>query len=316
VGVGAWLTERHRVSFTGYADPVTETTIDFTDAQQMIDLFDQAADALTSSPHRKGSVVKLPARGHLLATGDLHDNTIHLGKILKLAKLEASADRHVILHELIHGDKLINGLDFSHRMLGKVAQLVLEFPGQVHPLLANHELSQLTGRGVSKGAGNSVILFNKALEYVFDADASEVGKAINRFIRALPLALITGSGVLCAHSLPTLRAFEAGKFDPGILDRELANEDYHYPDGGAYLMVWGRTHGKALYEALAKAWGVKLFILGHQFVETGIEIKSMEPSVLILNTDHDYAMTLPIDLANPPHAEEALMMAMPLASIG
>ncbi|MCZ6834267.1 MAG: metallophosphoesterase [Planctomycetota bacterium] len=309
---------------------MNEPTIDFTDPRHMVDLFDEAARLLLASPHRQGCVVRLPARGHLLATGDLHDNIFNLAKILKLARLEASTDRHVILHELIHGENLINGKDFSHRMLGRVAELVLKYPVQVHPLLANHELSQLTGRGVSKGGGNSVALFVDALEYVFDVDAGEVGEAIGRFIRAMPLALTSESGVLCAHSLPTARAVDAGKFDPEILSRDLVNEDYHYPDGNAYLMVWGRTHGKALYEKLAKAWGVKLFILGHQHVETGIEIKSVAPGhapghapggesgvdVIVLNSDHEYAMTLPIDLANPPHAEEALMMAMPLASVG
>ena len=68
---------------------------------------------------------------------------------------------------MIHGERLLNGMDFSYRMLGRVAQLVIDWPDQVHPILANHELAQLTGRGVSKGAGNSVELFNDALEFVF-----------------------------------------------------------------------------------------------------------------------------------------------------
>lgn len=302
-------------SSVGYAPRVFDRTLDLTDAAVVCDLFDRAATALFESSHRRGSIVRLPGKGRLLATGDLHDNTIHLQKILAMAKLDASSDRHVILHELIHGENLINGMDFSHRMLAKVAGLVIEYPHQVHPLLANHELSQLTGRGVSKGAGNSVKLFNEALHYVFQDDWEVVAEAVNRFIRAMPLALLSDSGVWCSHSLPTVRSFAAGKFDPDIVDRDLVSEDYHYPDGNAYLMVWGRTHDRELFRALADCWNVRLFILGHQHAETGIEVKHVDPGCIVLNTDHERATVVEIDLANPPSEEEALMMAVPLASI-
>ena len=38
--------------------------------------------------------------------------------------------------------------------------------------------------------------------------------------------------------------------------------------------------------------------------------------VIVLNSDHERATVLPIDLARPPSAEEALMTAVPLASVG
>lgn len=284
-----------------------------TDATAMGELFRHAAETMLSSKHRKGSVVRLPGRGRLLVTGDLHDNPIHFQKVLKLARLEADPEHHLFLHELIHGENLINSMDFSHRMLAKVASLVLDFPEQVHPLLANHELAQLTGRGVSKGAGNSVVLFDQALEYVFQEAWESVAEAIDEFFRAMPLALISESGLMCAHSLPAKRAL--AKFDQEIVTRPLESEDYHYPDGSAYLMVWGRVHDQELYETLAKSWGVKLFCLGHQHVEMGIEIKGVDPGVLVLNSDHKRAIVLPLDLAAIPSPEEALMSALPLASL-
>ena len=154
------------------------------------------------SPYRTGSIVKLPATGRLLVTGDLHDNPEHLRKIIQLARLDASADRHVVLHEIIHSERLINGVDLSHRMLARVAELIVAYPQQAHAVLANHELAQMTGQGVSKGAGNSVELFNAGLQFVFGDDWEDVAESIGGFIRAMPLALTSESGLLCAHSLP------------------------------------------------------------------------------------------------------------------
>ncbi len=183
--------------------PMPTWSVDLRDASAVVQLLEDAAAGLRSSPFRRHCVERLPARGRLLATGDLHDNSIHLNKVLTLAGLDESPENHVVLHELIHGDMLINGMDFSHRMLARVAELVVRHPGQVHPLLANHELSQMTGRGVSKGAGNSVVLFDEALEYVYGSHWGEVEEAIKAFVAAMPIALLSDSGLLCATPCPT-----------------------------------------------------------------------------------------------------------------
>jgi hypothetical protein len=286
--------------------------MDLRDPDATIALFDRAAATMRSSPLRRGSTVRLPATGRLLATGDLHDNPIHLDRVVRLARLDAGPDRHVVLHELIHGDRLVNGMDFSHRMLGRVAMLVVDHPLQVHPMLGNHEIAQATNTGVSKGAGNSVVLFDEALEYAY-ADAWEsVAAAIDRFIAAMALAVVSESGVMCAHSLPGPHRME--RFDPGILDRELGDDDFRGPDGSAYMMTWGRRYTDESIEPLVRAWGIRLFCLGHEHTDAGIEARG--DRVLIINSDHDRATTLPIDLARPPSVEEAIMTAVPLASVG
>lgn len=279
---------------------------------------------MRESPLRQGegvsgpcAAVRLPARGRLLATGDLHDNSAHLRAVIALARLDASPDHHVILHELIHGDRLINGMDFSHRMLLHVAQLVVDYPQQVHPLLANHELSQMTGRGVSKGAGNSVELFRDALEYVYGDEFAQVEAALNAFFRAMPLALVSErpaggeGGVLCAHSLPDDPLMD--RVDVDVLNRPLTEADYERATGSAYLMVWGRRYTEAQVEELAARWGVRLFCLGHQHVETGIE--AFGPRVIVLNSDHERATVMPVDLEQVPEAEAALMSAIPLRAV-
>jgi hypothetical protein len=284
---------------------------DIREAGTAVDLFDRSAQALAASPLRRGCAVRVPARGRLLATGDLHDNPFHFEKIMRLARLDQSPDHHVFLHELIHSERLVNGLDLSHRILARVADLVLRYSGQAHPLLANHELCQMTGAGVSKGAGNSVQLFNDGLEYAYGDDAEAVAHAIRGFIRAMPLALLSESGVLCAHSLPAAGAM--ARFDESVLDRALEARDYLSPDGAAYLMVWGRGHTPEQVARLAARWNVRLFILGHEYVETGCEMRG--DRVIVLNSDHEHGAVLPIDLADPPTAEEAMMSRIPLASI-
>jgi len=288
------------------------STLDLQHSDSVIDALRQAAEAMRASPLRCGCCINLPARGTLLVTGDLHDNPVHFQKIVRLARLDDSPDRHVIFQELIHSERLVNGVDLSHRVLIRVADLVNRFPGQVHPILANHELAQMTGKGVSKGAGNSVELFNDGLDFVYHDAWEDVSEAVNAFIRAMPLAVRSESGVFCAHSIPSPQMLS--RFDPGVLDRDLTDDDYRASTGSAYVMVWGRGQSDEQIDALARAWDVSLFCLGHEFVETGCEMRGSR--VIRINSDHEHGAVLPIDLANLPGAERAMVSAIRLAAIG
>ena len=287
------------------------STAPITNATAAAELFERSAEMLFAQRPGRQAAVRIGAAGRLLATGDLHDNPEHLAKLVRVAKLDDGANHHLVLHEMIHSERLVNGVDLSHRMLARAADLVIRYPTQVHVLLANHELAQLTGRGVSKGAGNSVELFHAGLEFAFGDDAETVHEAIQSFIRAMPVALVSDSGVLCAHSLPGAHAAE--KFDIDMLDRPLTDADYDPASGSASLMVWGRELTRAWVDQLASTWNVRLFCLGHQHVDTGAE--SPMPGVVILNSDHDHGACLPIDLAHVPSTEEAIMYAIPLRAL-
>jgi hypothetical protein len=58
-------------------------------ADAFAELLVSAAGAMRASPWRRGSAVHLPRRGRLLATGDLHDNQLHLDAVLRAARLDA-----------------------------------------------------------------------------------------------------------------------------------------------------------------------------------------------------------------------------------
>ena len=287
--------------------------LDDRDHEQVIQVFRHATSIILNDARRQGSTVRLPRRGRLLVTGDLHDNPISFRQIVRLAELEKSVDHHVVLHELIHGDRLINGLDLSYRMLMKVAQLVAQYPGQVHPLLANHELSQMAGHPISKGGGEMTSRFEEGVDWVFGEHGPAVSMAIGEFIAAMPLALIGSNGVFCAHSLPG--PSQMSRFDPEVINRRLSEDDYAPLLGSGWMMVWGRGQTAEQMEELARIWDISLFCLGHAFVENGIDMGG--PRTILLNTDHDRAVVLPVSLVDPaPKVEEALFGALSLAAYG
>ena len=292
-------------------------SLDTRDPDTVVALLDDASRANHDASCRAGSIDLIPPAGVLIATGDLHDNPLHFARVLQVARLWESAPeapRHVALHEVIHG-ATPTGLDMSHRALLRVAAVKQRFPENAHTILANHELAQIIGAGIVKDGVRVVDAFNKGVEHVYGDRSAEVLAGIGRFIRSMPIALVSrsgdGSGVLCAHSLPSPGMMD--RFDPGILERDLAEADYEPRRGSAHLMVWGRKQSPGELETLARRWGVSLFLLGHQHAEQGWEL--LPPCGLVLNSDHARGVVAPIDLADLPDASGAAARAIPLAAI-
>ena len=122
---------------------------------------------------------------------------------------------------------------------------------------------------------------------------------------AIPIALrckCPQGDILCAHSLPGPASM--GRFDATILDRELTEDDYHPRQGSVHLMVWGRGYDHDQLEDLTERWGVNLFILGHEHAEQGFAV--VEPNALVLNSDHERGVYLPIDLSHEPTIEQCV----------
>jgi hypothetical protein len=287
-----------------------QPSINFSNAKDVCAVLKTATQCLRQISGRVGCTHHLPSTGQLLVTGDLHDNPFHLSKIIKLAKLDVPTN-HVVLQELIHSSGDSNELDLSYRMLVRVASLVVAFPSQVHPILANHELSQATGRAITKGGGELVNKFNQGVKHVFGKNTKEVLEALDKFILAMPLAVKSSSGLLCMHSLPNELLMD--EFDMDILDRELQFPDLLGSGGSAYLTVWGRQHSEQQVNALAEHWGVSLFCLGHAWVPSGIDVSM--PNVILLNSDHANGAVLPIQLDNIQSAHKSMRSAIELLSV-
>lgn len=290
--------------------PNTVPELDLKDPEAVIANFLAAARANLETPGRAGAVVDLPSRGRLVMTGDLHDNAVNFQRIVKLARLDESPDHYLILHEIVHGEHHVNGRDLSIRLLARVAHLKRLYPEQVLLMQANHELAQLGGEGILKGAISVVEAFDAGIEFLYPEHVDEVTEAMHTFIRSLLLAVRCGNGVFCSHSLPSPRKIDA--FDKSVLDRVPTQADLAV-DGSGYLMVWGRHHTQKIADELAEAWGVKVFVMGHQPAEMGYEAEG--DSILILASDHDHGMALPIDLAKGYTRDELEEALVPLAGV-
>jgi len=284
--------------------------LDPTDAGEMIDLLEDAAHFNLESKQRRGSTVHLKSGTRLLMTGDLHDHRPNYGRILKLAKLDESPDNHLILHEVVHGNNIVDGRDMSILMLAHVAALKIKYPEQVHLLLSNHELAQVNGETALKKKVDQCEQFNDALEFLYDDDADDVRDAMTTYVRSLLLGVKTENGLFCCHSLPS--PDELGDFDASIIDRQLKFEDLAI-GGHAYNMVWGREQDHEVARRLKSAWEVSVFIMGHQPAPGGY--RTMGDSILILACDHDYGVALPVDTWKIQSLESLMDVIIPLAKV-
>lgn len=290
---------------------------DLTDPQVVIDLFEQAAEANLSCPDRSGAVVDLEeaAGGRLLMTGDLHDHGLNFHRILKLADLDGDEMHRVVLHEMIHGPGRVNGRDLSIRMLARAAALKGQYPRQVYLLQSNHELAQLNNEGILKNGVSQVDAFDAGVDFLYDDQADAVREAMNAFIRSFPLMVRCANGVMCCHSLPSPRKIET--FDKQVLERTPTDADLTAANGGgdAYQMVWGRHHTQKVADELSAAWGMEdgIFVMGHQPAEMGYERQGQ--SMLILASDHEHGVALPIQLDRRYTRDELAEQIVPLASV-
>ena len=289
---------------------MSSPVLNLSDPAEICKTLHKATELMYSYEGRAGSTRHIPSTGSVLVSGDLHDNPLHLAKIIKFAALNVSTN-HVVLQELIHAGHTQDSFDLSYQMLVRVAELVVAHPVQVHPILANHELSQATGRGITKGGGELVEMFIRGIDSVFGANADEVLEAINSFIFAMPLAVQSESGLMCCHSLPNEALMD--DFDTEVISRDLLPADVRGSDGSAYMMVWGRQHTQQQINTLASCWGVKLFCLGHAWVPEGAEVAL--DKVVTINSDHDNGAVLPICLDSIPNAGQAVKAAVKLETI-
>lgn len=284
--------------------------LDLRDPAVTTDVFLRAARASLESPLRRGACVDLPWRGRLLMTGDIHDHLSNFMKVIHLAALHQSPDRHLILHELIHGPSTVNGVDLSVRILLRAATLKLAYPGQVHFLQANHDIAQLGGEGIAKNGKSVTKAFDDGIDYIYPDGAEAVRAAVHTFIRSHPLAVRCANGVFCAHSLPAPRML--AKFDTTLLDRVPTADDLKI-GGAGFEMVWGRRHTQEVADTLAAAWGAKVFVLGHQPVDMGYEEQAQ--TMLIMASNHEHGMALPIDLSREYSRDDLVRALIPLAGV-
>lgn len=264
-----------------------------------------------SDPLRNGNMISLPGKGDLIVAGDLHNHRRNFERIQSVADLDNYPDRHVILQEIVHGGLLDQaGADNSLDMLLEAIEWADEFPGQIHFLLANHDLAQVQNQPIMKDGYDLTERFNRHFKRQAGFDLEAANQAFRDYTLSMPLAAITFSGILLTHSLPSPR--DMATFDKTILRRDLVDADYSRT-GSVYQLIWGRSQTAETLAALAKAWWSELFICGHQAQDTGYGV--IADRMLIIDSCHNHGVFLHIDLARPYTMPELVQRVKPLASI-
>ena len=263
-------------------------------ADHVIETFGTATEENQISALREHQVINLPADGELWIAGDIHDHTRNFDKFIRAADLANNPRRHIVLQELIHGDKIdAAGAEGSWEILYRAAELKCDFSKQVHFLLANHDLAQIHGEGIMKAGIGVCEAFNAGVKRDFGDRGTLVNVALSEFLLSLPLAVRAPNGLFMCHSLPGDEQLKT--FDFSIFDRPLSGPDYKRRTGPVYQLVWGRKTSPAGIAEFAEKVGAKLLICGHQPQESGYAV--VGDRMLIIASDHNQGVFVTVDLS-------------------
>ncbi len=293
------------------SDPMISIGVRKLMPEVVTDLMGKGIKANYADRFRDVNLVRLPACGDLVITGDIHGHRRNFERILAFAELDNRPDRHVIFQEIIHGGpEDEQGGCLSFELLFELVRYKLDFPDRVHIIMGNHDTAYINQSEVMKGGKEMNISMRSALSRRFGPDLQAVDLAIRQFLFSQPLAVRCENRLWISHSLPSDRYVP--KFDDGIFHRELKISDVVKPNS-AYLLTWGRKHSQKTLTEMARRLDVELFILGHQPQEQGW-LKAGE-NLLILASDHNHGVLLPVDLADSYSLEQLAGRIVPLASI-
>lgn len=264
-------------------------------AGQVVETFGVATEENQVSPLRAEQVVNLPGEGEVWISADIHDHRRNFDKLIKAVDLRSNPQRHLVLQELIHGDHFDKtGAEGSWEILYRAADLKCDFPGQVHFLLANHDLAQIHGEGIMKSGLSVCEAFTAGVRRDFaEGGADEVNVAITEFLLSLPLAIRGPNGLWLSHSLPTDQQIET--FDYTVFNRPLTGPDYKRRTGPVYQLIWGRGVTPAGVEVFREKVGAEMIVTGHQPQEMGYAVNGERH--LIIASDHSQGVFLPLDLS-------------------
>jgi len=263
--------------------------------ERIIETFEQAARAALETPGRRHGVVYLTAElaDEVLVTGDLHGHRDHFTAICRVADLANHPRRHLILQEVCHGGPTYSegGGCMSHTLLEDVAKLKTQFPDQVHFLLGNHELAELTEYPIQKNKQMLNLLFRMGLQHAYGQATERVRSAYLPFLEHCPLAVSLPSGVFISHSIP--ENVEKGEFDATIFSREVRPLEY-YERSSVFDLVWGRDYRPENARAFAKLVGAKVLINGHEPCPDGFCVPNDVQIILDCCGDRGSYVMLPV----------------------
>jgi len=254
-------------------------------------LMERAARSNLRTPGRRGFLVELPARGDILVCGDIHGNRENLEKIIAIADLDRHPHRHLVVHELIHGDEAA-GATRSHRLVETIARLKVAAPDRVHYLLGNHEFAELLALDIGKNGRLLNDEFAEGLQKAFGERWKEAFGAYRQFWRSCPVAIRTANRLFIAHSTPRLE--RAPEFGLEYL-RNARPDEFLKRKSPAFHMLWGRDYRPQVADALSTALEADVFIVGHTPCEEGVRLPNHRHVILDSTTRDGCYAILPLD---------------------
>jgi len=261
----------------------------------VMQLMARAAALNLADPTLNGRLIDLPAQGDLLIAGDLHGHLANFKHIVRLADLPNHPHRHLVLQELLHS-MYDDTPDRSYQLLEEAAIFKTVYPKQVHILLANHDLAELYELPIMKKGRSVLGAFKTALEEAYAFNTDVIRKAYMKFLRTLPWAAATQTGLFLCHSIPDAKYTDQ-------FSRQLFTETPPDADMGrgslAFRLTWGRDISRANAANFAARVGADLIITGHHPCRQGHTAPS--PHHLIIDSKDSYGavVLVPLDRKLP-----------------
>lgn len=260
-------------------------------ADYVIRLMADAAKSTQKDRFLHGHLIELPASGDVLITGDLHGNVANFLRILKIADLPHHPHRHLILQEVLHS-MYDDTPDHSYQILEEVAILKNVYPSQVHILLGNHDLAELLGLDIMKKGRSVLRQFQKSLEDAYQFNHDVVRKAYLGFLRTLPWAAATASGLFICHSMPDrshVDLFSRELFTASPAEGDLTKTS------PAFRLTWGRDISGSTAAAFLQRVGASLLITGHHPCRDGHAQPNPHQIILDCKDAHGAYLLVPLD---------------------
>ncbi|MGD0896430.1 MAG: metallophosphoesterase [Thermoguttaceae bacterium] len=264
--------------------------------ENILAVYAQAADANRQTPGRRGSLIVLTpeSAGEVMVTGDLHGHRKNFNLIRRVAALDKSPGRHLVLQEACHGGPVYpeNGGCMSHTVLEDIARLKVKYPARVHFLLGNHELAELSDYPILKKKQMLNMLFRMGLQQMYGLAAEKVREAMLAFLRTCPLGVCLPHGVLVCHSIP--EQTDTRKFDKTVFDRDLNPLEF-FEHGDIFRLLWGRDHRAENARAFAQWMGVRMLLCGHDPCSEGYNAPNQHLIILDCCGEKACYVILPTD---------------------
>jgi hypothetical protein len=255
------------------------------DALKMLALVQRATTLFRATPGRRGGLITLDASAQeVMVVGDLHGNLPAFRQVLISAALAQNPGRHLVLQELVHGNKFYPDEqgDKSHQLVDIVCALKCQYPDRVHLILGNHELSELTGRPIAKAGVPLNALFRQGIGTAYGDHADAIYRAYRDLFAALPLAVRTVNRVFLCHTIPDPLDLE--QFDCSIFEAEHWSAPAMARHGAVYAITWGRNTDPENIDRFAELVDADWFITGHQPCDEGFR-QANHRQIIIDGTD-------------------------------